>query len=169
MLMLRGFNMELNEASGKRVNDVYSNLAAHAAANTEEISDAMMRTASIAHGAGMEFETTAALLTQMIETTREPAENIGTAMKTIVARFTEMKNAPTDIIDVEGEEVSVNRVDKALQSVGVSLKDSKGQFRELDDVFLDLAKKWDSLDLMQQRYIATQAAGSRQQSQRIGS
>ena len=63
---LRGFNMELTEASGQRVNDVYSNLAAHAAANTEEISNAMMRTASIAHSAGMEFETTAAFLTQMI-------------------------------------------------------------------------------------------------------
>lgn len=63
---LRGFNMELTEASGQRINDVYSNLAAHAAANTEEISDAMMRTASIAHGAGMEFENTAAFLTQMI-------------------------------------------------------------------------------------------------------
>lgn len=63
---LRGFNMELTEASGQRINDVYSNLAAHAAANTEEISGAMMRTASIAHSAGMEFETTAAFLTQMI-------------------------------------------------------------------------------------------------------
>lgn len=63
---LRGFNMELNEASAQRVNDVYSNLAANAAANTQEIADAMTRTASIANSAGMEFETTAAFLTQMI-------------------------------------------------------------------------------------------------------
>lgn len=161
---LRGFNMELTEASGQRINDVYSNLAAHAAANTEEISNAMMRTASIAHSAGMEFETTAAFLTQMIESTREPAENLGTAMKTIVARFTEMKKAPTDIIDIDGEEVSVNKVDAALKSVGVSLKNTKGEFRDLDDVFLDLSAKWDSLDIMQQRYVATMAAGSRQQS-----
>ena len=88
-------------------------------------------------------------------------------MKTIVARFTEMKNAPTDIIDVDGEEVSVNKVDKALKSVGVSLKNTNGQFRDLDDVFLDLAKKWDTLDIMQQRYVATTAAGSRQQSRFI--
>ena len=63
---LRGFNMELNETSAQRVNDVYSNLAANAAANTQEIADAMTRTASIANAAGMEFETTAAFLTQMI-------------------------------------------------------------------------------------------------------
>ena len=164
---LRGFNMELTEASGQRVNDVYSNLAAHAAANTEEISNAMMRTASIAHSAGMEFETTAAFLTQMIETTREPAENLGTAMKTIVARFTEMKKDPTGIVNVEGEDVDVNKVDAALKSVGVSLKDVNGQFRDLDDVFLELSSKWDSLDIMQQRYVATMAAGSRQQSRFI--
>ena len=36
--------------------------------------------------------------------------------------------------------------------------------RNLDDVFIELASRWDSLDTMQQRYIATQAAGSRQQS-----
>lgn len=36
--------------------------------------------------------------------------------------------------------------------------------RDLDDVFIELASRWDSLDTMQQRYIATQAAGSRQQS-----
>ena len=32
---LRGFNMELNEASATRVNDVYSQLAAVTASNTE--------------------------------------------------------------------------------------------------------------------------------------
>jgi len=34
----------------------------------------------------------------------------------------------------------------------------------LDEIFIELAGKWDSLDLLTQRYIATMAAGSRQQS-----
>lgn len=63
---LRGFNMELNETSAQRVNDVYSKLAAITASNTEEIATAMTKTASIANAANMEFETTAAFLTQMI-------------------------------------------------------------------------------------------------------
>jgi TP901 family phage tail tape measure protein len=115
----------------------------------------------------MELETTAALLAQMIETTREPAETAGTAMKTIVARFTEMKKAIGDVVTVEGEEVSVNKVDAALASVGVSLKNANGEFRDLDDVLLELASRWNSLDIMSQRYIATTAAGSRQQSRFI--
>lgn len=164
---LRGFNMEINETSAQRVNDVYSELAAITAADTNEIATAMTKTASIAKSANMELETTAALLAQMIETTREPAETAGTAMKTIIARFTEMKNAVSDTVTIDGEEVSVNKVDAALASVGVSLKNTKGEFRELDDVFLELASKWDSLDIMSQRYIATTAAGSRQQSRFI--
>jgi TP901 family phage tail tape measure protein len=59
---LRGFNMELNETSAQRVSDVYSELAAITAADTQEIANAMTKTASIASNAGMEFETTAAFL-----------------------------------------------------------------------------------------------------------
>ena len=164
---LRGFNMELNEVSAQRINDVYSNLAAKTASNTQEIGEAMERTASIAHSAGMSFEGTAAFLAQMIETTREAPENLGTAMKTIVARFQEMKKNPLEIVDVDGEEVSFNRVDTALKTIGVNLVGTNGQFRALDEVFLDISAKWKTLTQTQQRYIATIAAGSRQQSRFI--
>ena len=70
---LRGFHMEMDE--GARVTDVYSELAANAAANVQGIAYAMSKTASIASSAGMEFETTSAFLTQMIETTQEAPSN----------------------------------------------------------------------------------------------
>ena len=164
---LRGFNMQINELSAQRINDVYSKLAAITASNTEELGSAMTRTASIANSAGMEFETTSAFLAQMIETTREAPENLGTAMKTIIARFQEMKKSPEEFIDEEGNVTSINRVDTALRSIGVSLTDAQGNFRKLDDVFLETASKWDTLSQGQQRYIATMAAGSRQQSRFI--
>lgn len=164
---LRGFNMEINEVSGQRINDVYSNLAAKTASNTRELGDAMTRTASIAHSANMTFEMTSAFLANMIETTREAPENLGTAMKTIIARFQEMKKNPNEIVDVEGEEVSFNRVDTALKSIGVELTKNKNEFRDLDEVFMDISEKWGSLTQTQQRYIATISAGSRQQSRFI--
>ena len=67
-------------------------------------------------------------------------------MKTIIARFTELKNNVAGTADSEFEDLDYNNVDKALKSVGVSLKDTTGQFRNLDDVFLELAAKWDTLD-----------------------
>jgi TP901 family phage tail tape measure protein len=164
---LRGFNMELNDTSAKRVSDVYSELAAITAADVKEISSAMSKTASIASSAGMEFETTAAFLSQIIETTRESAETAGTALKTVIARFQELKKDPAEIGEVDGEIVDANKIETALRSVGVALRDSTGQFRDLDDVFLELSSKWNTLDVNTQRYIATIAAGSRQQSRFI--
>ena len=88
-------------------------------------------------------------------------ENIGTAMKTIIARFTELKTNVVGTADSEFEDLDYNKVDTALKSVGVSIKDASGQFRNLDDVFLELSSKWNTLDRNTQRYIATIAAGSR--------
>lgn len=162
---LRGFHMEMNQ--GSHITDVYSELAAKAAADVEGISNAMNKTASIANSAGMSFENTAAFLTQMIETTQESPENLGTALKTIIARFTELKENIAGTADSEFDDLNYNKVDEALKSVGISLKDTTGQFRNLDEVFLELSKKWNTLDRNTQRYIATTAAGSRQQSRFI--
>lgn len=164
---LRGFNMEVNELSAQKVNDIYSQLAAKTASNVEEISIAMSKVAPLAHNAGMEIETTAAMLAQMIEKTREAPETLGTAMKTVIARFQELKKDPALIEPIDGEMVDANKVETALNTIGVALRDTSGQFRQLDDVFLEISQKWDTLDVNTQRYIATIAAGSRQQSRFI--
>ena len=71
---LRGFNMELNQTSAQRIDDVYSKLAQITASDTQEISTAMSKTASLASQAGMDIEQTATLLAKMVETTRESPE-----------------------------------------------------------------------------------------------
>lgn len=163
---IKGFGLAYQDLT--HINDVYSNLAAKTAASTEEISIAMSKVASIAHSTGMELETTAAFLTQIIATTREAPETAGTALKTVIARFAEVKKLISEGeltgTDEEGTEIDVNNIETALKTAGVALRDATGQMRNLDDVFIELASRWDSLDTMQQRYIATQAAGSRQQS-----
>lgn len=163
---IKGFGLAYQDLA--HINDVYSNLAAKTAADTEEISIAMSKVASIAHSTGMELETTAAFLTQIIATTREAPETAGTALKTVIARFAEVKKLISQGesigTDEEGTEINVNNIEAALKTAGVALRDTTGQMRDLDDVFIELASRWDSLNTMQQRYIATQAAGSRQQS-----
>lgn len=98
----------------------------------------------------------------------EAPETAGTALKTVLARFGEVKKLidtgkSTGTTD-EGEEVDVNKIDTALKTVGVRLTDTNGQMRALDKVIIELAEKWNGLDSMTQRYLATMAAGSRQQS-----
>jgi TP901 family phage tail tape measure protein len=126
-------------------------LAAITAADTSQIATAMTKTASIANSANMEFETTAALLAQIIETTQEAPETAGTAMKTIIARFTEVKQLFSEGMltgeDEEGEAININKIDAALKTVGISLKDFLTGSKGIDDIFLELASKWDTLDL----------------------
>ena len=162
---MNGF--QLSAADAGRIVDVYSELAGIAATDTSELAVAMSKTAAIANSAGMSFEATSAMLTQMIESTREAPEALGTSLKTVIARMQEMKSNPTQLVEVDGETASLNKMDTALASVGISLKDASGQFRNLDEVIFELSKIWDTLDRNTQRWIANTASGSRQQSRFI--
>lgn len=165
---LRGFNMELNETSAQRINDVYSKLAQNTASNVQEISTAMTKVAALANSANMSFENTSAFLATIIESTREGAETAGTALKTVVARFTEVKKlykkGELTGTDEEGQEVDVNKISAALRTAGINMNEFFTGAKGLDEIFKDLGSKWSSLTTVQQRYIATMAAGSRQQS-----
>lgn len=159
---LNAYNLSAEEAV--RVTDTIAAMDTSAAISSEELMTALTKTASIAANAGMSLESTEIFLTKMIETTREAPENLGTALKTIIARFGEVKE------EIDGEAIEladINRVDTALKTIGITLLDTTGQIRDLDDVFLELSAKWDNLDRNTQRYIATIAAGSRQQSRFI--
>jgi TP901 family phage tail tape measure protein len=160
---IRAFKMEMSDA--QVITDVYSKVAAVTASDSQELAIAMSKTASSAESVGSSFENTTAMLAVMIETTRESAQNLGSALKSIISRYGEMKVGMT--VDSEGEAIDYNKVDTALKSVGISIKDAQGQFRDFDDVIFELSEKWDALDKNTQRYIATIMAGNRQQSRFI--
>ena len=160
---IRAFKMEMSDA--QVITDVYSKVAAVTASDSQELAIAMSKTASSAESVGSSFENTTAMLAVMIETTRESAQNLGSALKSIISRYGEMKVGMT--VDSEGEVIDYNKVDTALKSVGISIKDAQGQFRDFDDVIFELSEKWDALDKNTQRYIATIMAGNRQQSRFI--
>ena len=156
---INAYNMEATEAAA--ITDKYAAVGAFSAADFHELSVAMEKVASSAYSAGMSFDSTLGILAKGIETTREAPEAIGTALKTIIARFQEMKENPTALLE---DGIDANRVEKALDTVGVKLRDASGEFRDLDKVFDDLGKQWVDLSRNQRAYIATMAAGARQQS-----
>ena len=151
--------------SAERVADVVdklSVLAAYSAADTQELATAMSKAASQASMAGLSFDQYNAYLATMIETTREAPENIGTSLKTIMSRFQSIKSG-----DNTEDDTDVNAVETALKSVGIQLRDSQGQLRELGDVLDELGPKWAGLDRNTQAYLGTVIAGTRQQSRFI--
>ena len=66
---IRGFKLEMSDA--QNIVDVYSNIAAVTASDTEELAVAMSKTASSAEAVGSSFENTTAMIALMVETTRE--------------------------------------------------------------------------------------------------
>ena len=159
---LRSFKMQMQDA--EKIVNVYSAVAASSATNVEELAEAMSKTASSAEAVGSSFENTTAMMAVMIEATRQAPENIGSALKSIISRYGELKVNPSTLVDSQGEALSLNKVDTALQSVGIAIHNANGEFREFDDVIFELAQKWDTIDVNTQRYIATVMAGNRQQS-----
>ena len=158
---VNGYNMAVSQAAD--VADKLNVLAAESAASIDELATAMEKGASMASQSGLSFDQYNAILATMIEVTREAPENIGTSMKTIMARFQQIKEAGT----TEDGDTDVNAVETALKSVGVSLRDEEGLLRDLGDVLDELGPKWNSLDRNTQAYLGTVIAGTRQQSRFI--
>lgn len=145
---IRGFKLEMSDA--QHITDVYSEVAAISASDTQELATAMSKTASSAASVGMSFENTTAMIATMVEATRESATNIGSAMKSIISRMSEMKAGLSQ--DENGEFLDASKVETALKSVKVALRDTQGQFRDLDTVLIELGSKWSTLDSATKRY-----------------
>lgn len=154
---VNGFGLAASQA--EEIADKFSAIAASSATDFEELAIAMSKVAPVAKSAGVGVDFMMGVLAKGLETTREAPENIGTAFKTIFARMREV----TDIGKATEDGMSLNRVEKALDSIGVRLRDSTGQFRNLEDVLVDVGEKWTTLTNIEQAYIATSLAGTRQQ------
>lgn len=154
---INGFGMAASQA--ELVADKFAALGAASASSYEELAKAMSKVAPAARVAGIDIDHMMGFIAKGIETTREAPENIGTAFKTIFSRMRELK----DIGKTMEDGMDVNRVETALRSVGVELRDSNGQFRDLQDVINETGAAWDGLTRNQQAYVATALAGTRQQ------
>ena len=162
---LNAYKIEARDAN--IVTDTYAALSMSAAVDANELAVAMSKVASLAALSGAELQDTSAYLTKIIETTREAPETAGTALKTVIARFTAVNKLTADQKELLEEDYNFNNIEKALKTVDIAVKDSAGQMRGFTEIVGELGPKWDKLDSNTKHYIATQAAGARQQSRFI--
>jgi TP901 family phage tail tape measure protein len=154
---VNGFQLSADQAED--IADKFAAVAAQSATSFAELASAMSRVSPTAKSAGVSIDFMMGVIAKGIETTREAPESIGTAFKTIFARMREV----TDLGKSMEDGMNLNRVEKALLSVNVPLRDVSGQFRNLEDVLIDVGNKWETLTSVEQAYLATALAGSRQQ------
>lgn len=155
---INGFNLAATDA--ERVSDIFAKVGAATATDYEELAVALSKVSAQANTAGLSIEFTTSLLAKGIETTQEAPESIGTALKTVLARMRELSDYGASLED----NTSINKVERALGAVGVKLRDTNGQFRDMEEIFKELGPQWNTLNGMQQQAIAQAVAGTRQQS-----
>lgn len=143
----------------QRVVDVFVYLGDNAGTSAEEVGTAMQKAAAAAGTFGMSFEWLGAYIATVSETTRQAAEVVGTSLNSIIARLHSIRTTGYNSDD----ETKINDVAKALNTINVALLDQEGNWRDMTDIFNDIAAQWDTLDGKQQSYIATTIAGVRQQ------
>lgn len=140
--------------------DVLAKLGADTAASTDEISEGLEKFAAVGKTIGLEYETAAAAVATVVDKTRQSADIVGTSFKTIFARMQSVSLGET--LD---DGVNLTKYSEALEKVGVSVLDTDGQLRAMDDILNDLGEKWQGLGATTQTAIAQTVGGIRQYNQ----
>lgn len=153
---LNGYKKEANEAM--HVVDALSAVDLAAATSVEELAVALQSTANMARVNGVGFEQLIGMVGAVSEASRRSASVVGNSFKTIFSRLTNV--AAGKMTDDLGE--PLNDVETVFNGLNIKLRDSSGEFRNMYDVISELADKWEHLDNVEQNWVSTSVAGTRQ-------
>ena len=137
--------------------DVMVRLGADTASSSEEIAEGMQQFVAVADTVGLSYEYAASALATVTATTRESANTVGTAFRTLFARIQGLNLGET--LD---DGTTLNKYSQALESVGISIFNVNGQIKNMDDILDELGQKWDTMSNAQQIALAQTVAGVRQ-------
>lgn len=142
--------------------DAMVRLGADTASSSDEIAGGLEKFAAVANTIGLSFDNAAAALATITATTRQSEDVVGTALKTIFARIQGLKLGET----LE-DGTTLNQYSQALEKVGINIKNSNGELKDMDNIIEEIGDKWGTIDKDQQVALAQQVAGVRQYTQLI--
>lgn len=142
--------------------DAMVRLGADTSSSSDEIAGGLEKFAAVADTIGLSFDNAAAALATITATTRQSEDVVGTALKTIFARIQGLKLGET----LE-DGTTLNQYSQALEKVGINIKDSNGELKDMDNIIEEMGNKWGAIDKDQQVALAQQVAGVRQYTQLI--
>ena len=142
--------------------DAMVRLGADTASSSDEIAGGLEKFAAVANTIGLSFDNAAAALATITATTRQSEDVVGTALKTIFARIQGLKLGET----LE-DGTNLNQYSQALEKVGINIKNSNGELKDMDNIIEEMGNKWNTIDKDQQVALAQQVAGIRQYTQLI--
>ena len=143
--------------------DVMTALGAATASSTDEIAQGLEKFSAVAGTVGLSYEYATAALATVTAETRQSADVVGTAFKTLFARIEGLQLGET----LE-DGTDLNKYSEALSKVGVQIKDlATGEMKSMDQILEDLGARWQTLAQDEKIALAQTVAGVRQYNQLI--
>lgn len=147
---------KVSAAEAEQYIDKLSAVAAATASDLEELSTGMGKVASAANSMGVDIDQLNAQLATIISVTRQAPESVGTALKTIFARMTDIEAG------TEESGVTLGKYTAEMATMGIRVLDSSNKLRDMGDVIEEVGSKWNSFTREQQVALAQTMAGTRQ-------
>ena len=142
--------------------DVITALGAATASSSEEIAEGLEKFAAIGSTVGLSYEYATSALATVVAQTRQSADTVGTAFKTLFARIQDLEVGKT--LD---DGTTLGKYSQALESIGVNIKDATGQVKDMDVILDEMGNKWKTIDKNTQIAVAQAVAGTRQYAQLV--
>lgn len=154
---LNGYKKSASEAI-----DIVDKLTAvdmESASDAGGLAESMSRTASAASMAGVSMDKLIGMISTVKEVTQASDESVGNMFKSVFSRMNQIKAGK--FVDEETGE-SLNDTEKVLNAIGISMRDTNGQFLSSEKTLDEVGSKWKSFDGVTQRAVATAMAGTYQ-------
>ena len=135
-------------------------LGAATATSSAEIAQGLQKFSSIGQTVGLSYEYAASALATITATTRESADTVGNALKSLFARIEGLNLGET-----ADDGTTLNKYSAALAKVGVNIKDANGSLKDMDQILDELGERWQNISREQQVALAQTVAGQRQYAQ----
>lgn len=156
------YNYEADEME----NVVSKFLALDTASNTVagKLSTAIAKSAQNAKLAGLSIDKLGGYISTLKDTTGKAESEISTALNSIFSRVYNVKlgKYEAELEDGTTENIteSLNDTERMLKNVGIQLRSSKGEFKDVDDIIKELSEHWNEFNSVEKNSIAKTFAGT---------
>ena len=149
---------DLNESQVMDFVDQISAIDMASATDVGGLADAFNEVAANANQAGISTKQLLSYAAVIGETTQEGMSSVGTSLNSIFSRMGNIKLSRLKDYQNGGEDLS--NVETVLRGVGISLRDTDGEFRNFGDVLDETAGRWSEFGTVQQRAVAQAFSGT---------
>lgn len=149
---------DLNESQVMDFVDQISAIDMASATDVGGLADAFNEVAANANQAGISTKQLLSYAAVIGETTQEGMSSVGTSLNAIFSRMGNIKLSRLKDYQNGGEDLS--NVETVLRGIGISLRDTDGEFRNFGDVLDETAGRWSEFGTVQQRAVAQAFSGT---------